>query len=330
MFQRLRTFIAAVLLFSAPSLVAPSLGHAAITPYSQDFEGLIKANSAALSGDGWVVFGNVFSPDHSTYFYGYGTFPAPNGGSAFCAIASGEGGAAQGAQQLSIYNDYNNTDHAVGNQIEANVFREQTIAAGDVGSTWTFEFNAKLGNLVAPSTALAFIKTIDPANGFATTNFVTANMTAIPTTWKTYSISLTIDAGLVGQLIQFGFNSTASHYVASGVYYDNLKWLKTSTTGVGDGGRAAVLDLRPNSPNPFMGSTRLDFAIAQRGFADVGVFDVAGRRVATLFRGVAEAGPHSVLWDGRSSDGRLAPAGVYHGALETAAGRVTRRMVLAR
>jgi hypothetical protein len=325
MFQRARTCIAALML-----IAIPALGQAAITPYSQNFEGLVMANTAALSGDGWVVYGNVFSPDHSTWFYGYGTFPAPNGGTAFCGVVAGEGGAPQGAQQLSIYNDYNNGDHAAGNLVEANVFREQSIAAGDVGTTWTFEFNAKLGNLVAPSTALAFIKTIDPANGYATTNFVTANMTAIPATWNTYSVSLTIDAGLVGQLIQFGFNSTATHYVASGVYYDNLRWLKTSTTGVGDGARAGVLDLRPNTPNPFMGSTRLDFALAQRGFADIGVFDVAGRRVATLFRGVAEPGSHSVLWDGRFTDGRLAPAGVYHGALETAAGRVTRRMVLAR
>lgn len=325
MFQRARTFIAAVLL-----IAVPSLGQAAITPYSQNFEGLVKSNPAALSADGWVVYGNVFSPDHTTWYYGYGTFPAPNGGAAFCAIADGQGGPEQGNQQLSVYSDYNNTDHALGYQIEANVFREQSIAAADVGTTWTFEFSAKLGNLVPPSTALAFIKTIDPANGYATTNFVTANMTAIPATWNTYSVSLTIDAGLVGQLIQFGFNSTATGYISSGVFYDNLRWLRTSTTGVGDGGRATMLDLRPNTPNPFSGSTRIDFSLPQRGFTDVGVFDVAGRRVATLFRGIAEAGPHSLFWDGRSSDGRIAPAGVYHGALETAAGRVTRRMVLAR
>ena len=33
-----------------------------------------------------------------------------------------------------------------------------------VGETWVFAFDAKRGNIAGASTALAFIKTIDPAN----------------------------------------------------------------------------------------------------------------------------------------------------------------------
>lgn len=325
MFHRARTFLAAALLAAAPTLA-----HADLATYTQDFDGLVLASPTALSGNGWVVYGNVFSPDGLSYLYGYGTFPAPNGGNAFSAIVDNQGGVPQGTQQLSIYNDYNNTDHALGRRIEANVFREQVIGAADVGNTWTFQFDAKLGNLVAPSTALAFIKTVNPAAGYATTNFLTADMTAIPATWGTYQISITIDAGLVGQLLQTGFNSTASYYVSSGVFYDNLSWQKTSSASVGGPGRAGLMDLRPNAPNPFRQSTRLDYTLAQPGFADVSVYDVGGRRVATLFRGVAEAGQHAAVWDGRFADGRLAPAGVYHGVLRTAAGHVTRNLVLSR
>lgn len=320
MLQRARTLIAAAFL-----IAAPSIGRAAITPYSQNFEGLVKTSPTALSADGWVVFGNVSNPA-GVHLYGYGTFPAPNAGSAFCAIADLQGGVPQGVQQLSIYSDYNNTDHAIGNLIESNVFHEQTISAGDVGRTWTFQFDAKLGNLVAPSKAAAFIKTINPAAGFSTTNFIAKDMTTLPVTWSTHAISITIDAGLPGQLVQFGFNNTATNYVSSGVFYDNLVW--NTTAGVGDA-LPSVLDLRPNTPNPFTSSTRLDFSLPQRGFVDVGVFDIAGRRVATLFHGIAEAGPQSVIWDGRRADGRVAAAGVYHAALESAAGRVARRMVFA-
>jgi hypothetical protein len=147
--------------------------------------------------------------------------------------------------------------------------------------------------------------------------------------WNTYTLSLTIDAGLVGQLLQIGFANTATSYVSSGVFYDNLSWLHTGTTGVGPQG-PSVLELRPGAPNPFQNSTRLDFSLPQRGFAEVGVFDVTGRRVATLFRGEAEAGPHAATWNGRFANGRPAPAGVYRGVLQTAAGRVTRNLVLAR
>ncbi len=141
-------------------LLAPVASKASLANYSQDFEALVQADPAALSSDGWLVFANVFDPTHTTYFYGYGPFPAPNPGGGFSAIASGQGGVAQGAQQLSVYSDYNNTDHGLGNQIEANVFKEQVIGAPDVGSAWVFEFDAKLGNLVSPTTALAFIKTL--------------------------------------------------------------------------------------------------------------------------------------------------------------------------
>jgi len=114
------------------------------------------------------VFGNVFSPDHSSYYYGYGPFPAPNPGGGFSAIVTGEGGGGQGAQQLNIYSDYNNGDHANGNLIEANVYHEQTIGAGDVGKTVVFMFDAKRGNLAPPTTAAAFIKALNPMAGYAT------------------------------------------------------------------------------------------------------------------------------------------------------------------
>lgn len=323
MVQRMRFLLAAVLLASLPVT-----GHAALTAYTQDFEALVKTSPTALSGNGWVIFGNVYSPDRSIYFYGYGTFPAPNGGNAFSAIVDLQGGVPQGNQQLSIYNDYNNLDHAIGRLIEANVFREQTIAAADVGDTWTFQFDAKLGNLVSPSTAAGFIKTLNPAAGFATTNFLTVNTTSIPATWGTYSVSLTITPDLVGQLLQFGFLCTASNYQASGVFYDNVSFTRTATTGVV--APLSGLALSAVSPNPFRGSARLDFSLPARGYADVGVYDVTGRRVATLFRGESEAGVRSLVWDGRLADGRPAAAGVYHAALEASGRRVMRRMVLTR
>jgi hypothetical protein len=77
-----------------------------LVEYTQDFESLNAADGASLTNDGWLVFGNVFDGS-GNYKFGYGPFGAPNGGSGFSAIDSGQGGAAQGSQQLSIYNDYN-------------------------------------------------------------------------------------------------------------------------------------------------------------------------------------------------------------------------------
>lgn len=229
MLLRTTTILAAVVLMA----LAPTVSQADLASYSQDFEGLVQADPGALGNDGWLVFGNVFDSGGG-YLYGYGVFPAPNNSGGFSAIASGQGGPAQGAQQLSIYSDYNSLEHInmTGNLVESNVFQEQTVAAGDVGSTWQFDFDAKLGNLGGASTALAFIKTLDPNAGYATTNFITTNMTVIPGTWDSYSLTIAIDPGLVGQILQFGFACTASNAEPSGVFYDNINFDLMGTVSV--------------------------------------------------------------------------------------------------
>ena len=202
-------------------VVVSAMGWAAVAAYTQDFESMAPPSPGALLGDNWLVFANVYDPA-GTYLYGYGPFQAPNDGAAFCAIATGQGGPAQGDQQLSVYSDYNNPDHGLGRLIESNVFQEQTIEAADAGTTVVFTFDAKLGNLDGASEAEAFIKTLDPAAGYSITNHVTIDMTTVPATWSTYSLQLALDGGLVGQILQFGFTTLASNYEASGVYYDNV------------------------------------------------------------------------------------------------------------
>ena len=170
--------------------------------------------------------------------------PRPTAAPAFCGIDLGQGGPEQGDQQLVVYNDYNNGNHGDGQRIiEANVFQEQTIGAADVGNTWRFEFDAKRGNIEGASTALAFFKTLDPAAGWAMTNFITVDMTSIPDTWGSYSLSIFIDPSLEGQILQFGFVNWASNYEGSGIFYDNLNFDLAPLS--------VSLDIRPGGcPNP--------------------------------------------------------------------------------
>ena len=328
---------ATLVLAAALLCLAPVAAEAALAPYLGTFEGFGIGEVGApnsLSLDGWLAYGNVFNG--TTWVYGYGPYPAPNDGAAFCAVTSGQGGDQQGTNQLAVYSDYNNQSpqgHATGYRVEANVYHEYTVEAADVGTTWKLQFDAKHGDwsgaLFNP-TAVAFIKTIDPNNGWAMTNFITVNTTAIPETWNTYSITIDVIPALVGQFMQFGFASNATYNDPTVVFYDNIVWDEDNATGVGDGPLAGGLALGAAAPNPFQRSTRVAFAMPQRGSADVSVYDVTGRRVATLFQGEAQAGPHSATWDGRASDGSLAPSGVYRVVLQSAAGRQSRGIVLRR
>jgi hypothetical protein len=83
------------------------------------------------------------------------------------------------------------------------------------------------------------------------------------------------------------------------------------------------------SPNPFAGTTRLEMVIpAGATDADLAVYSVDGRRVATLMSGAAGAGARTVTWDGRDDAGRRSGAGVYFARLRAGEETVTRRIVL--
>jgi hypothetical protein len=276
---RFSTIIAALFL-----LMLPTAGLADLAPYSQDFEALDQADPAALTNDGWLVFGNVFSADRSIYFYGYGPFDAPNGGGGFSGIDIGQGGPEQGAQQLVVYNDYNNGDHArcggdpldptspLCRFIEANVFQEQVVGAADVGSTWLFDYDAKRGNIGGVTTAKAFIKTLDPNAGYALTNFIWIDMTDVPAEWGSYQIAIAIDATLEGQILQFGFLTDTTAYNDSGIFYDNVNFRMKPIS--------VKLDVKPEGcPNPLFAGSKGVLPVAVVGTVD---FDVNDIDVSTL------------------------------------------------
>ena len=210
-----------------PSLLATTfaLGLMASTSSAQiidqeDFESLDPNSPTALSDAGWLVFANVFDPGGG-YMYGYGPFGAPNGGPGFCQIAVGQGGPDQGNHQIVTYSDYNNSDHGNGNLIEANVFKELIVPQAAVGNTVVFTFDAKHGDLAAPSTSLAFIKVIDSV-GFWLDGYSFVDTTNMDVNWGTFSISLLIEQHMVGDYLQFGFSNTATNWNTSGQFYDNI------------------------------------------------------------------------------------------------------------
>jgi hypothetical protein len=99
-------------------------------------------------------------------------------------------------------------------------------------------------------------------------------------------------------------------------------------TNVPLGPTGARLALSPAVPNPFSGQTRFEVALGQAGALDVGVYDLAGRKIATLFHGDAPAGTHAFTWDGRGDDGSSLHGGVYFYRAVTEGSAATGRMVL--
>jgi hypothetical protein len=101
-----------------------------------------------------------------------------------------------------------------------------------------------------------------------------------------------------------------------------------SSTAVGDGGAPAQLALAPARPNPFAGATRLDYSLPATGPVQLAVYDIGGRRVASLVDGVQTAGPHSTRWEARSTTGGALPPGAYFARLRFAGREEVRKIVL--
>jgi hypothetical protein len=54
--------------------------------------------------------------------------------------------------------------------------------------------------------------------------------------------------------------------------------------------------LKQNYPDPFNPTTTIEFALAEARHVELAIYDVMGRRVATLVDGALSAGGHRVRW----------------------------------
>lgn len=92
----------------------------------------------------------------------------------------------------------------------------------------------------------------------------------------------------------------------------------------------ALVALGAARPNPFAQSTSVQFSLGTARPVNVAVYDVQGRKVATLVDGIVDAGDHTATWNGRTDDGGSATSGFYFVKLQTAGQVKVVKVVLAR
>lgn len=94
-------------------------------------------------------------------------------------------------------------------------------------------------------------------------------------------------------------------------------------------GASSLLLARP-CPNPFNPQTRVAWRVTKTGPVEVAVYDLAGRRVKSLFSGTMEPGSRSTIWYGDDEVGRGMPSGVYFFRAEFEGRTRTQKAVLLR
>jgi flagellar hook assembly protein FlgD len=90
----------------------------------------------------------------------------------------------------------------------------------------------------------------------------------------------------------------------------------------------ASFALCQNQPNPFASSTAFRFDLPQAVTVRLEVFDLVGRRVATLRDAWTPAGRHSIDWNSRDGNGSPLRPGAYLYRITAGPFRAQRKLVI--
>ncbi|MEM8486579.1 MAG: PKD domain-containing protein, partial [Bacteroidota bacterium] len=89
-----------------------------------------------------------------------------------------------------------------------------------------------------------------------------------------------------------------------------------------------VYDLKANYPNPFNPTTTIAFDLPEASDVRLEVYDMMGRRVATLVNGSMAAGRYESTWNARADNGASVASGVYIYRLRAGSFESVKQMVL--
>jgi hypothetical protein len=112
------------------------------------------------------------------------------------------------------------------------------------------------------------------------------------------------------------------------VIVDSQRWILFESSPVN--APMLPLTLYQNYPNPVSPFTTFAFYLPEQTQVQLDVYDVAGRRVASLVNEQRPRGKHTFTWDGRGSDGRLVASGTYFYKLTSGSNVLTKKLVVVR
>ncbi len=111
-------------------------------------------------------------------------------------------------------------------------------------------------------------------------------------------------------LIPEGSDSTCLQIRNPGLTTALIVFEPLGVLGVGTSAQSDF-SMQPNYPNPFAGSTTLNFSVAERSNVRIDIYDVKGTLIRTILNESLDAGSYPVMWDGTDASGANVADGSY-------------------
>ncbi len=86
--------------------------------------------------------------------------------------------------------------------------------------------------------------------------------------------------------------------------------------------------LHNNYPNPFNPTTTINFDLFKKSYVKLVVYDINGKKIATLVNGIKEPGSNSIEWSGESDSGYKVGSGLYFYILKVGHKISVKKMVM--
>jgi len=90
------------------------------------------------------------------------------------------------------------------------------------------------------------------------------------------------------------------------------------------------VSISQNFPNPFNPETQFSYTLKESGTISLGIYDIMGKLIYTVYDGFQRAGNHNVFWMGLDQNKRPVSSGVYFYRLVTQSNTISKKMVLAK
>lgn len=113
----------------------------------------------------------------------------------------------------------------------------------------------------------------------------------------------------------------------SGQFYvkvDWIGWVKIEENGIN---QISTFKLDQNYPNPFNSNTIIRYTIDRASMVEINVFNILGKKVASLLKKNKMPGSYSVTWDGTNEFGDHVNSGIYFYQIRTNNQLKTQRMI---